>query len=111
MRISIRLPLVLLLAACGGEPVADPAAVSAGAFDVTARQAVVYMTAAGTGHRLTAVDTLGFGAAESTTEAKVYVFVDPTKTFQSYLGIGGALTDASAETLAKLPEAQQEEVL
>jgi glucosylceramidase len=37
--------------------------------------------------------------------------VDPSKTFQTLLGIGGALTDASAETFYKLPKAQQEEIL
>jgi glucosylceramidase len=39
------------------------------------------------------------------------IFVDPSKTFQTVLGIGGALTDASAETFYKLPKAQQEEIL
>jgi len=39
------------------------------------------------------------------------VFVDPTKTFQTFLGIGGALTDAAAETFAKLSPAKQQEFL
>ncbi|MFC7669552.1 glycoside hydrolase family 30 beta sandwich domain-containing protein [Hymenobacter humi] len=39
------------------------------------------------------------------------VFVDPAHAFQTMLGIGGALTDASAETFAKLPKAQQQEFL
>jgi glucosylceramidase len=37
--------------------------------------------------------------------------VDPTHHFQTLLGIGGALTDASAETFAKLPVAAQKQVL
>ncbi|MBV5268505.1 MAG: hypothetical protein JZU67_08470, partial [Burkholderiaceae bacterium] len=37
-----------------------------------------------------------------------FVFVDASKQFQTYLGIGAALTDASAETFAKLPKAQQD---
>ena len=41
----------------------------------------------------------------------MYVFVDPTKRFQTLIGIGGALTDAAAETFAKLPAARQDEVL
>jgi glucosylceramidase len=39
------------------------------------------------------------------------VFVDTTKVFQTFLGIGGALTDASAETFAKLPKGKQQELL
>jgi glucosylceramidase len=44
-------------------------------------------------------------------ETQVCVFIDPTKTFQTHLGIGGAITDAAAETFAKLPQAKQQEVL
>src|SRR6266566_3901547 len=63
------------------------------------RRAIVYTTAESTSFRLT------------TTEGKVYVFVDPRKTFQAMIGIGGALTDAAAETFAKLPAARQDEVI
>ena len=44
-------------------------------------------------------------------ETQVCVFVDPTRTFQTFLGIGGALTDASAETFAKLPRSKQQDLL
>jgi glucosylceramidase len=44
-------------------------------------------------------------------ETQFCVFVDPSKTFQDFIGIGGALTDASAETFAKLPKEKQEEFL
>jgi glucosylceramidase len=44
-------------------------------------------------------------------ETQICVFVDPTKKSQTILGIGGALTDASAETFAKLPSAKQREIL
>jgi glucosylceramidase len=37
--------------------------------------------------------------------------LDPEKRFQTILGFGGALTDASAETLAALPEEKQKEIL
>src|SRR5207244_3345558 len=75
------------------------------------RRAIVYTTAERTSFRLTPTDTLTFQPSEPTSEGKVYVFVDPRKTFQSFLGIGGALTDAAAETFAKLPAARQEELL
>src|SRR5438093_13586056 len=74
-------------------------------------RAIVYTTAESTSFRLTASDTLVFRPSEPTSEAKVYVFVDPRKAFQPFLGIGGALTDAAAETFAKLPASRQEELL
>ena len=75
------------------------------------KRAVVYTTADSSTLRLTPTDTLAFAAQEPTSEGRVYVFVDPGKTFQTMIGIGGALTDASAETFAKLPAAQQDELL
>jgi glucosylceramidase len=75
------------------------------------KRAIVYTTADSTSLRVTPTDTLMFKPSEPTSEGKVYVFVDPRKTFQPFLGIGGALTDAAAETFAKLPAARQEEVL
>ena len=44
-------------------------------------------------------------------EAFPTVMVDPKKAFQTIEGIGGALTDAAAETFAKLPKERQREVL
>ncbi|WP_456312982.1 glycoside hydrolase family 30 protein [Pseudomonas shirazensis] len=45
----------------------------------------------------------------SNEKATVFINVDASKTFQTFLGIGGAITDASAEVFAKLsPEKQQE---
>ena len=75
------------------------------------RRAIVYTTADSTSFRLTPTDTLAFRPSEPTSEGRVYVFVDPRKTFQPFIGIGGALTDAAAETFAKLPAAAQDEVI
>ena len=75
------------------------------------RRAIVYTTAESTTFRLTATDTLTFTPSEPTSEGKIYVFVDPRKTFQLFIGIGGALTDAAAETFAKLPAARQDELM
>jgi glucosylceramidase len=71
----------------------------------------VYTTAENTEHRLSATDTLAFKPMAQPLETQVCVFVDPTKTFQTFLGIGAALTDASAETFAKLPGDKQKEFL
>jgi glucosylceramidase len=112
MRTSSFLLPLLLLTGCGQRPAGTVNQNSANApDDIAGKSAVVYTTADSTALRLTPTDTLVFGEPAPTSEAQVYVFADPRKTFQTFLGIGGALTDASAETLAKLPAAQQEELL
>jgi glucosylceramidase len=84
---------------------------SRAAADLVGTKAVVYTTAEGTSLRLAPADTVVFQRSEPTSERRIYVFVDPRKTFQTLIGIGGALTDAAAETFAKLPVQDQEEVL
>jgi glucosylceramidase len=71
----------------------------------------VYTTAAKTELRLTQNGKLGFRPYPQPFENEPCIFIDPTNTFQSFMGVGGALTDASAETFAKLPAAQQEELM
>ena len=70
----------------------------------------LYLTAQGTADRLAKTD-VQFKPSPEFPERQGVVFIDPTKTFQTVLGIGGALTDASAETFYKLPEAVQQEIL
>ena len=71
----------------------------------------IYTTAENTALRLSKNGTAKFQLLAQPVEGEISVFVDPSKTFQSVLGIGGALTDASAETFAKLTKQQQEELL
>jgi glucosylceramidase len=73
--------------------------------------AAVYLTAKDTGHRLSNIGELTFAAMPQPPEAQETIFVDPTKTFQTLIGIGGALTDAAAETFYKLPVDKQQEIL
>lgn len=80
-------------------------------FTPSKDKVMVYVTAKNTGYRLTQTNTETFTTLGQPLETQVCVFVDPTKTFQDFIGIGGAITDASAETFAKLPENKQEEVL
>ncbi|MBS1734109.1 MAG: glycoside hydrolase family 30 protein [Bacteroidetes bacterium] len=75
------------------------------------RKVIVYTTADTGNYRLTLTDTLTFTHKGQPLESEIEVFVDPGKTFQTYMGIGGALTDASAETFYKLPESSRKEVL
>jgi glucosylceramidase len=71
----------------------------------------VYLTAKGTDFHLTKVEELAWTDMAQPSEKVTVVFVDPAKSFQTILGIGGALTDATAETFFKLPAARQQEVL
>jgi len=71
----------------------------------------VYVTEKGTDNRITATETLHFEDKPQPVETEVAVFVDPAKKFQTMVGIGGALTDASAETFYKLPKDKQKEFL
>ncbi|MBS1915046.1 MAG: glycoside hydrolase family 30 protein [Bacteroidetes bacterium] len=84
---------------------------SANTFSIDGKKATVYTTADSTNLRLSITDTIMFKDLPQPLETDVCVFVDPAKPFQTLLGIGGALTDASAETFAKLPKDKQQEFL
>jgi glucosylceramidase len=75
------------------------------------KKVTLYTTAENTDLRLTKTDTLRLTPFGQPLETQPCVFIDPTKTFQSITGIGGALTDASAETFAKIPPDKQKEIL
>jgi glucosylceramidase len=80
-------------------------------FTVDGKKVVVYTTADSTTMRLTANGELEFKDKGQPFENEISVFIDPGKTYQEFLGIGAALTDASAETFAKLPKEKQQEFL
>ncbi|MFD2784354.1 glycoside hydrolase family 30 protein [Hymenobacter rubripertinctus] len=105
--------LTLLLATGLSAPgVAQQAPNPATTYSAVGRSVTVYTTAQGTNQRLAASPVpLSFQALAQPLETQPTVFVDPTHTFQTMLGIGGAMTDAAAETFAKLPKAQQQELL
>ena len=78
---------------------------------LSGKKVLVYTTAENTDLRLSVTDTLSFTPFGQPFETQPCVFVDPIKTFQTFVGIGGAITDASAETFAKLPKDVQQEIL
>jgi glucosylceramidase len=80
-------------------------------FSVSNKTVKVYLTAKNTSNKLTQTGTLQFTDYPQPLESEITVFVDPSVTFQTMLGIGGALTDASAEVFYKLPKDKQQEVL
>src|SRR5215217_8115912 len=71
----------------------------------------VYTTAQNTSLKLTPVEDIEFTDPGSLVERKVFIFLDDSRNFQTMLGIGGAITDASAETFARLTPVQQNELL
>jgi glucosylceramidase len=83
-----------------------------GMYSAKNKTVKVYLTAKGTDNKLTQqAGTLQFTDKPQPVETEVAVFVDPSRTFQTMLGIGAALTDASAETFYKLPKDKQKEFL
>src|SRR5688572_8101103 len=101
----------LLLAKVGSPSVAYAESAESAATRAEGREITVYTTADKTTHRLSATGTLACKPMGQPLETQICVFVGPTKSFQTCLGIGGALTDSSAETYAKLPAAKQQEFL
>ena len=100
---------ILLFIALGG--CEQPVPVVESPQPVERTQVTIFLTADSTQYRLSQTETLTFAPFDQPFETQACVFVDPSHTFQTFIGIGGALTDASAETFAKLPEAQQAELL
>ena len=61
--------------------------------------------------RLTQSLITNFSLASQPLETEVAIFINPNKLFQEYLGVGGAITDASAEVFSKLSPNKQNELL
>lgn len=73
--------------------------------------AVVITTCKGCKQTFNSSEAVVFAQKSQPLETEISVFVDPTKKFQNYIGIGGALTDAAAETFFQLTPEKQKELL
>lgn len=102
--------LAVLLFSCTNTKDESVQAVSSG-FSIEGKKVTEYTTADSTNLRLALRGELEFKQKGQPFENEISVFVDPTKTYQEFMGIGAALTDASAETFAKLPKEKQLEFL
>ncbi|WP_461789314.1 glycoside hydrolase family 30 protein [Pedobacter sp.] len=71
----------------------------------------IFTTQKNTNLRIAEDGTLTFAVNKQPMETEPTVFIDADKSFQTIVGIGGAITDAAAETYAKLPKALQQEFL
>lgn len=80
-------------------------------IDLLGKEAVIYTTAENTEKRLSLDFKKTFSAQKQPLETEVAIFVNPQNQFQEYLGIGGAITDASAEVFSQLSLDKQEELL
>lgn len=76
-----------------------------------ALSAEVYVTAKGTSDRLARKTPVAFSPLEQPDEHAPTIILDKGKTFQTIVGIGGALTDAVAETYFKLPASKRQDIL
>jgi len=75
------------------------------------QKAKVFTTAKDTDLRLSETEEVTFAKGKQPLETELSIFVNPNKTFQTLVGIGGAITDASAEVFAQLSTVKQEELL
>ncbi len=81
-------------------------------YNTANKRVTIYTTADSTRLRLSLSQSkMQFSNLGQPLETQVCIFVDPTRTFQTFLGIGGAITDASAETFAKLSKDKQQQIL
>ena len=79
--------------------------------DVSKNKIKLYTTAKDTDLRLTRGDDHFFSNLVQPLETEIAIFVNPKKTFQKFLGIGGAITDASSEVFSKISEKNQKKLL
>jgi glucosylceramidase len=80
-------------------------------FSAKNKTVTVYTTADSSNLRISQTDKLTFKDLSQPMEGEISVFVNPDKTFQTLIGIGAAITDASAEVFAKLSKEKRQEFL
>lgn len=88
-----------------------PSAVFGQIINPASKSVTIYTTASGTELKLSENASSNFKSLKQPFETEPCIFVDATKTFQTIVGIGAALTDASAETFARLPKEKQQQFL
>lgn len=109
MRSSILILLTGLMMGCAPKqqqcqkPAEQPIKYSTNNKTVT-----IYATSKDNNDRLASKGETGFNKASQPLESEIAVFVNPNQQFQSFIGIGGAITDASSEVYNQLsPENQK----
>ncbi len=80
-------------------------------FSNSGNPVTIYTSAQGSDQRLSKSGTATLKPGHKLVEVENSIFVDPDKRYQTVLGIGGAITDSSAEVFAKLDARRQAEFL
>jgi glucosylceramidase len=101
--------MVLALVSADFSPAGHPG----GSQSSTERMAgaEAYVTAKDSPERMRRTTGMKFEALAQPGEHAPTIILDRSKRFQTMVGIGGALTDASAETFFKLPADKREEII
>ena len=87
-------------------------AVNAQDFKLSNKKIEIYTTAKNTNQRISkSTEKFAVKKFPQPKETDIAIFIDPKRKFQKFEGIGGAITDASAEVLAKLPKKTQQEII
>jgi glucosylceramidase len=101
---KLMIALAITGASCAATSAAENSAVSE-------KKLSIYTTAKDTDLRLSKGEPLRLQPAQQAPETDIAIFINPQKQYQTFLGIGGAITDASAETYAKLSKKKKAELL
>lgn len=75
------------------------------------KSVTVYTTSDSSNFRISLSNGLEFKKTKQPLETEICVFVNPEKSFQEFVGVGGAITDAAAEVFSKLSPDKQKELL
>ncbi|GAA4891763.1 glycoside hydrolase family 30 protein [Flaviramulus aquimarinus] len=113
---SILLIALILFSACKSdtnteEPSTLKEAKENTPLNINTIKSQVYTTAHNANLKLALTDSLTFKGFKQPLETESAIIVDASKEFQTFLGIGAALTDAAAETFYKLTETNQSKFL
>jgi len=109
------LGLLVLIVSCVDAKVEEPATTNVEPIstveDYKNKLLQVFTTAKDTELRLTKTNEQTFKDKVQPLETEIAIFVNPEKTFQEFLGIGGAITDASSEVFSTLSPEKQDMLL
>ncbi|WP_026728670.1 glycoside hydrolase family 30 protein [Flavobacterium denitrificans] len=100
-------PILLLQLSCNSSKIADASVVSG---SISNKKIEVYTSAENTNLKLSLSNNFISNNTQQT-NSTVSINVNTEQTDQTFLGIGGAITDASAEVFAKLSPKKQQEFL
>jgi len=103
--------IVLLLFSCTNTVKEESKQINTTVKAYNFKSGAVYQTAKGTDDKLSRKEEVSFSEFGQPAENQPCVFLDPNHSFQKFIGIGAAFSDASSEVFYKLSADKQEELL